>query len=294
LADDIATAESLLQLGVHLHYQGDFANAAAMLAEASAFAAQLGNRQLIAVTALHLGVVLLSQFGVERAEPVLVEGLSLCRQQELTYDTAFALLVLGRAATMRHDRVTAAIRYAESLALWQDVGIKEGLVDALAAAAELSAATQQPERAIRLFAAADAMADAIGYFVQPVERARVDRVVAELRATCGDTAFATEWAAGLALPADHAIADAAALLAALASMTPVPVRGPAKLQVAGLTPREREVLELVVAGRSNREIAAALFISVPTVKRHLTNIFAKLDLPSRSAATAYVYSHGLV
>ena len=62
----------------------------------------------------------------------------------------------------------------------------------------------------------------------------------------------------------------------------------------GLTARELDVLRLVAAGHSNRQIAEALFISVPTVKRHLTNILAKLDLPSRSAATAYAHTHHLV
>ena len=63
---------------------------------------------------------------------------------------------------------------------------------------------------------------------------------------------------------------------------------------AGLSPRELEVLRLVAAGRSNREIADSLFISIPTVKRHLTNILGKLQLPSRSALTAYAHTHGLV
>ena len=62
----------------------------------------------------------------------------------------------------------------------------------------------------------------------------------------------------------------------------------------GLTPRELEVLRLVAAGRSNREIADALFISVPTVKRHLTNILGKLELPSRSALNTYAHTHGLI
>ncbi len=62
----------------------------------------------------------------------------------------------------------------------------------------------------------------------------------------------------------------------------------------GLTPRELEVLQLVAEGRSNREIANALLISVPTVKRHLTNVFAKLGMPSRTAATAYAHTHDLV
>lgn len=61
----------------------------------------------------------------------------------------------------------------------------------------------------------------------------------------------------------------------------------------GLTPREAEVLALVATGQSNRELAAALVLSEKTVARHLTNIFAKLGLPSRSAATAYAFEHGL-
>ncbi len=63
---------------------------------------------------------------------------------------------------------------------------------------------------------------------------------------------------------------------------------------AGLTAREREVLRLVASGRTNRAIAAELVISEHTVARHLQNMFAKLDLPSRAAATAYAYRHGLV
>jgi DNA-binding NarL/FixJ family response regulator len=63
---------------------------------------------------------------------------------------------------------------------------------------------------------------------------------------------------------------------------------------AGLTARECEVLRLVASGRTNREIAAELVISEHTVARHLQNMFAKLDLPSRAAATAYAYRHDLV
>jgi ATP/maltotriose-dependent transcriptional regulator MalT len=62
----------------------------------------------------------------------------------------------------------------------------------------------------------------------------------------------------------------------------------------GLTPRELEVLRLVATGAGNREVADTLVISEKTVARHLANIFAKLDLPSRSAATAYAYRHHLV
>ena len=62
----------------------------------------------------------------------------------------------------------------------------------------------------------------------------------------------------------------------------------------GLTAREVEVLRLVASGRSNPQIAADLVLSEKTVARHLSNIFTKLDVGSRTAAAAYAYEHGLV
>ena len=62
----------------------------------------------------------------------------------------------------------------------------------------------------------------------------------------------------------------------------------------GLTAREAEVLRLVAAGKTNRAIASELFLSEKTVARHVSNIFSKLDVGSRSAATAYAYEHNLV
>ncbi len=62
----------------------------------------------------------------------------------------------------------------------------------------------------------------------------------------------------------------------------------------GLSERECEVLRLVAAGKTNREIAAQLVISEHTVSRHLQNMFMKLGITSRAAATAYAYEHHLV
>jgi DNA-binding CsgD family transcriptional regulator len=62
----------------------------------------------------------------------------------------------------------------------------------------------------------------------------------------------------------------------------------------GLTGREAEVLRLVAAGKTNRTIATELAISEKTVARHVSNIFTKLDLSSRSGATAYAYEHKLL
>ncbi|MPZ99384.1 MAG: DNA-binding response regulator [Dehalococcoidia bacterium] len=73
-----------------------------------------------------------------------------------------------------------------------------------------------------------------------------------------------------------------------------PSTHPARAGTGGLTAREVEVLRLVAAGNTNRAIASELVISEKTVARHVSNIFAKLDLSSRSAATAYAYEHDLV
>jgi DNA-binding NarL/FixJ family response regulator len=62
----------------------------------------------------------------------------------------------------------------------------------------------------------------------------------------------------------------------------------------GLTPRELQVLRLVATGKTNKAIAGELSLSEKTVDRHLSNIFAKLDVPSRAAATAYAYQHRLM
>jgi DNA-binding CsgD family transcriptional regulator len=70
------------------------------------------------------------------------------------------------------------------------------------------------------------------------------------------------------------------------------LRGPAAPR--GLTDREVEVLRLVATGRTNPEIAADLFLSEKTVARHLSNIFTKLDVPTRTAAAAFAFEHGLV
>jgi DNA-binding CsgD family transcriptional regulator len=78
---------------------------------------------------------------------------------------------------------------------------------------------------------------------------------------------------------------------------------PAELEVArllgagyvpgNLSPRELEVLRLVAAGRTNAQIAAELFVAEKTVARHLSNIFNKLDVDSRTAAAAFAFEHGL-
>ena len=85
----------------------------------------------------------------------------------------------------------------------------------------------------------------------------------------------------VAIGAAAEVARAEALLAP----PPAPARPPSP--VPGLSARESEVLGMVAQGLSNQEIAARLFLSEHTVKRHVANILGKLDLPSRAAAAAH-------
>lgn len=100
-------------------------------------------------------------------------------------------------------------------------------------------------------------------------------------------------AAGLELDAARTVferLDAQPDLADVARLT----RPERSARPGGLTERECEVLRQVAAGKTDREIAAALVISEHTVGRHLQNIFVKLGLSSRAAATAYAYEHDVV
>jgi DNA-binding NarL/FixJ family response regulator len=70
--------------------------------------------------------------------------------------------------------------------------------------------------------------------------------------------------------------------------------GDAATRAHGLTARELEVLRLLATGTTNRVIAGELFVTVKTVDRHVSNIFTKLGVSSRAAATAYAYRHRLL
>jgi LuxR family maltose regulon positive regulatory protein len=98
------------------------------------------------------------------------------------------------------------------------------------------------------------------------------------------------WAAGRALPLDEAVAFA--LQPALTAAKPVP--GAQDEPEDPLSGREREVLQLIAQGRSNREIAQALFVTEHTVKYHVTSLFNSLEVTSRAEAVARAAALGLL
>ena len=88
---------------------------------------------------------------------------------------------------------------------------------------------------------------------------------------------------------DEAIADAIAAVESVAASS----AGQRSAVTAGLSPREREVLRLIAAGRSNQQIADELSVSRRTATTHATNILNKLGLDSRAELIAFAFRHGL-
>ena len=144
------------------------------------------------------------------------------------------------------------------------------------------------------FAQALALADACR---APYERALTLLAHAELAVARGDTAAATsllEQVRAICTPMDAhlALAQAERIAAKLITDT-IPI-APNMTFPAGLSAREVEVLRLVAAGLSNAAIAERLYVSLSTVKVHVGNIFAKLGMTNRAAATRFALDHGLV
>jgi DNA-binding NarL/FixJ family response regulator len=154
--------------------------------------------------------------------------------------------------------------------------------------ARLAGLGRQPERAARLLGAAEAIGERTTATTSVHDEVR-RRALAVARAALGEPAFAAHAAAGRSLALEDAVAEAVGVAAAIAA-APEAAREPG----GALTDRERDVLRLLVEGRSNPEIGAALFISPTTARNHVNRILAKLDVESRAAAVAYAVRHALV
>jgi non-specific serine/threonine protein kinase len=194
------------------------------------------------------------------------------------------LLDLAEVAREQGDLARATAYQRQSLRLAWEYGEMRLIVEALEAAARTAVVADRGLAAARLFAAAERCRDltGIGRWTS-FARTSYERAVAAARAALGEAAFAAAWAAGRALPLERAVAEALDVGAAPAGPPPGP-----------LSPREAEVLRLLASGLPDREIAAALFVSVRTVEAHVARIFGKLGVRTRAAATAAAIAAGLV
>ena len=116
-------------------------------------------------------------------------------------------------------------------------------------------------------------AGALGYLTKDATRAEIGRAV-------------------LAAAAGQAVMDPEVQQRLLSAAVRAPAPPSGDPEEGDLTPRESDVLRLIAAGKSNREIARALFVSEATVKTHINRIFAKTGSRDRTQAMRYAYTHG--
>lgn len=140
------------------------------------------------------------------------------------------------------------------------------------------------DEAVRTFAAADAYARSVGVSIEtPMWRSAQHGEVDRLRSTMPAEDFDERWAEGAALSWEELVANLQRGRGA---------RRRATIGWSSLTPTERQVVDLVATGLSNKDVAARLFMSPATVKSHLTHVFSKLDLSTRGQLTAEVLRRG--
>ena len=237
-------------------------------------ARERGNRWVEASATWLLGLVALAEQRPDDAR----EHLERCRQ--LSTDPRYPS-TLGRAlvglASVGKDPDEAWEQAHEGLEVLVDAGDRLGTVEALEAVAGLAAARDHPDRALRLLAAADRFHDDTGIVRLPVQAERVERHTAAARARLDPDDAEASWAEGAALSLDEAVAYARRGRGQ---------RARPQLGWAALTPTERDIVRLVAEGHTNAEIGERLFVSVHTVKKHLSHVYAKVGLTGRAELAA--------
>ncbi|MEJ7902493.1 MAG: LuxR C-terminal-related transcriptional regulator, partial [Thermomicrobiales bacterium] len=228
---------------------------------------------------------------LDRAEPLLREALPVVARER---PEALPLLhgSIGNLALRRRD-LDEASHYLE-LSLDYHRQPPHRLPAVLAARlfciAVLAARRGRHREGGQLLAASLTLCERIGFTISLDDRADAEELASSIQRGIGVEAFERNQAVGRSLPLAAAIALAL-------EMTHLRDDAPATRTNNGLdfalTPRERDVLALLVAGKSNPEIADALFISQRTVTTHLSRLYAKLDVSTRTSAIAVALRSGL-
>jgi non-specific serine/threonine protein kinase len=192
----------------------------------------------------------------------------------------------GYVALGTHDYAVARDLFAESLRRQQAIANLAGIAEGLRGLAALATAQGRMERAARLFGASERIRASNPTPIWPAEQFELDRYTRDLRAQLPEPICARHWHEGQLLSTEQAVAYALAEEWDTTSQA-LPSRA------GGLTVRECEVAALIAQGITNRVIAETLVISERTVERHVANIFAKLDLNSRTQIAVFAVETGL-
>ncbi len=193
--------------------------------------------------------------------------------------------LLGRIALARGAVIEAEGHLHEALAVAARRDFRLQTLNTLESLARVALLTRTPEEGVRLLAAVGAGREQLGVVRWPPEPEMWAEVKARLREALCDDAFAASWAEGLALSITSAVGYATR------------ARGKRRRPSLGwesLTPTELEVVRHVMGGLTNPQIAERMFVSRATVKAHLSHIFGKLGISTRSQLAAEATRHNLV
>jgi predicted ATPase/DNA-binding CsgD family transcriptional regulator len=277
-------------MGVAWAFSGDQARAAGSYAAALPLLQKSGVTVWAAVALAEIGDTLLVAGDVAEAVLLIDEALANLRRIDYPWGIAMTLGERAHAARMQGDHVLAARLFAESIARAQEIGVDRIVMGAVVGLAGVTAMCGQPERAARLVGAVEAARESSG-IGRIAHALYAERIATEVRAGLGEAAYIGAWDVGRTMPFADAVADA---LEIVPSASTPSQRLHDDTSRFSLTPREFDVLRLLVQGNSDREIGEALFIGARTVQTHVANLFAKLGVNARAEAAAVAVRRGLV
>ncbi|HKP51025.1 MAG TPA: tetratricopeptide repeat protein [Chloroflexia bacterium] len=290
-------------LGIVKQNLEDNASARLMYEESLAIRRELKDKRGIAMMLVNVGEILRSEEEYDAAQPLYEEALDLARELGDKWGVGMVMHNLGHVAYRRGDYRYALDLLTESLGLFHEMGYKRDTTYCLAALAGLAGALRMPERAARLFAATHTLSEGTTTHLDPADRIEYARNLAAAQSQLSIDAWRRAWSVGQLMTIDEAVAYALAgkeeMRAALTSQAPttaapVAQAGTSESYPAGLTLREVEVLRLVSKGLTDGQVAEKLTLSPRTVQRHLSSVYSKLGVTTRTAAAHFATEHQLV